>query len=254
MTKRIRVIYPVWVPEETLAEDIAIQIPKELIRPEYEVDFSCTRGGATMVDSHYEVLLMDMFVLEAGLRAAADGVDAICINTVSDSGVAALRSRLSIPVIGPGLTSFHIACMLGRRFSIITVWDRWKILYEKGLNEYRLWDHVASIRSTDTGPDPQKLLAGKEDDVFPRLEEEARLAIEEDGADVIVLGSTTMHRSHRYLQERLPVPVINPGLIAHKLCEMFLELGLCHSNNAYAEPLKPNDELIFKTLGHIGKD
>ncbi len=116
MTKRIRIICLVWVPEETLAEDIAIQIPKELIRPEYEVDFACARSGATMVDSHYEVLLMDMFVLEAGLRAAADGVDAICINTVSDSGVAALRSRLSIPVIGPSLTSFHTACMLGRNF------------------------------------------------------------------------------------------------------------------------------------------
>ena len=27
MTQRIRVIYPVWVPEEVLAEDVAAQIP-----------------------------------------------------------------------------------------------------------------------------------------------------------------------------------------------------------------------------------
>lgn len=32
MAKRIRVIYPVWVPEEVLAEDVAMQIPQEFIR------------------------------------------------------------------------------------------------------------------------------------------------------------------------------------------------------------------------------
>ncbi|NNM00613.1 MAG: hydrogenase expression protein HupH, partial [Gammaproteobacteria bacterium] len=74
MTKRIRVIYPVWVPESALADDVAIQIPPEMIAPGIEVDFACTRGGAGMVDSYYEIALMDMFVLEAGLRAAADGV------------------------------------------------------------------------------------------------------------------------------------------------------------------------------------
>ena len=109
MTQRIRVIYPVWVPNEVLAEDVAMQIPKEFIRPGIEVEFACVRGGATLYDSHYELAIAEIFVLEAGLRAAADGVDAICINTTSDSAVNALQSRLSIPVIGPGRSSFLFA-------------------------------------------------------------------------------------------------------------------------------------------------
>jgi hypothetical protein len=51
MNKRIRVICPVWVSEEALKEDVAIQIPESMVRPGIEVEFACTHGGATMVDS-----------------------------------------------------------------------------------------------------------------------------------------------------------------------------------------------------------
>jgi allantoin racemase len=191
---------------------------------------------------------MDTFVFEAGLRAEAEGYAAVCIDTVSDSGLYALRSRLSIPVVGPGQAAFYTACMLGQKFSILTMWEEWFHLYKKLLNEYGLWHRVASLRSIKTRPDLSELLAGKEEVIFAKLEAEARLAIEADGADCIVLGSTTMHQSHAYLAERLPVPVINPGQIAYKLCEVFLELGLSHSKKAFPAPQMPKDEMIFAAL------
>lgn len=248
-SRRIRVIYPVYVPDEALHADVAAQLPAEFIRPGIEVEFMATRDGATLVDSYADIELMDMFVYEAGLRAARDGVDAICINTTSDSAVNALRSRLDIPVIGPGSSCMHLACLLGHKFSIITMWDRWKLLYKRTLDAEGLWHRVASIRATDTDPDPQKLLAGKESEVFPKIERACRQAIEEDGADVIIIGSTTMHRVHRYLLDRLDVPVLNPGQVAHKMCEMYLDLGITHSKRAYVAPLHPRDDLIFRTLG-----
>jgi allantoin racemase len=248
MTQRIRVIYPVWVPDDVLAEDVAVQIPQEFIKPGIEVEFACVRGGATLYDSQYELAVAEVFVLEAGLRAAADGVDAICINTTSDSAVTALQSRLSIPVVGPGRASFLFACMLGNKFSVVTMWDRWRMLYKRTLDDQGLWHRLASIRTLDDGPDPQKLLAGREEELFPKIAAECQAAIDEDGADVIIIGSTTMHRSYEYLKEHLPVPVINPGLIAHKLCEVMLELGLSQSKKAYPDTLTPNDDMLFKAL------
>ena len=59
---------------------------------------------------------------------------------------------------------------------------------------------------------------------------------------MIVLGSTTMHQSHAYLSERLPVPVINPGLVSYKLCELMLSLGLKPSRKAYPAPHNLNDD------------
>ena len=240
MSSRIKIIIPIPMDAEAAANR-ATQLPPHLILPGFEPEFVPVAKGASLADSPYDVLLMDFSVVQAGIRAQEEGYSAVCIDTVSDSGLAALRSRLDIPVVAPGMSAFHMACMLGKKFSVITMWDQWFALYEKTLTEYRLWDRVASLRSINTRPDLKELLAGKEDVVFAKLEAEARRAMEEDGADVIVLGSTTMHQSHAYLAERLPIPVINPGLVSYKLCELMLGLGLKHSRKAYPAPENPND-------------
>lgn len=170
------------------------------------------------------------------MKAEEEGFDAVCINTMSDSGLSALRSRLSIPVIAPAISTFHTASMLGNKFSILTMWPEWYPLYRKTLKEYGMESHLASIHSIDVRPDTQALLEGKEDIVFAKLLEAGKRAIEEDGAEVLILGSTTMHQSHAYLAENLPVPVLNPGVIAYKQCELLLDLGLCHSKAAYPSP------------------
>jgi allantoin racemase len=85
-------------------------------------------------------------------------------------------------------------------------------------------------------------LQGKEEVVFAKLLEQAKLAIEEDGADVLVLGSTTMHQSHAFLAANLPVPVLNPGVIAYKMCEMLLDLGIAHSKTAFPSPEAIKDD------------
>jgi allantoin racemase len=244
MSKRIKVIFPVPLSEHT-RELIETQIPREFIRPEFEVAFVGSRRLMSLANSYYDDYVMDTIVIDAGVRAQQEGFDAVCINTVSDSGLYALRSRLDIPVIAPGQSSFHLACMLGHRFSVLTMWQPWLHLYRKTLKEYGLEHRLASLRHIDTRPDVQELLQGKEEVVFAKLEEQGKRAIEEDGADVIILGSTTMHQSHAYLREKLPVPVINPGLVAYKMCEMLLELDLCHSRTAFPPPETIQDDSLF---------
>lgn len=244
MGKRIKVIFPVPLSEHTRGL-IETQIPREFIRPGFDVSVVGSRRLMSLANSYYDLYIMDTIVLDAAVAAEQEGFDAVCINTVSDSGLYALRSRLTIPVIAPGQSSFHVACMLGHRFSILTMWEPWVPLYRKTLKEYGLEHRCASIRHIDTRPDVQELLQGKEEVVFAKLEEAGRRAIAEDGADVLVLGSTTMHQSHRYLADRLPVPVINPGLVAYKLCELFLDLGLTHSKHAWPDPELIQDANLF---------
>ncbi len=240
MSKRIKMIFPVPMSEATrpLVES---QLPVAMLRPDIEVSFVGAGQVMTLADSYYDMALMELAVIEAGIKAEEEGFDAVCINTVSDSGLAALRSRLSIPVLAPGIAAFHTAAMLGHTFSILTMWPRWFPLYRKTLKEYGLESRLASVRSIDVRPDTEALLQGKEEFVFGKLLEAGRRAIEEDGADVIVLGSTTMHQSHAYLAEHLPVPVLNPGVIAYKQCELLLDLGLCHSKVAFPSPERNKD-------------
>lgn len=233
--KRIKVIVPIPMDDAGVANRRA-QLDDAIVAAGFVPEFTAVAWGAALGDSYHDMLLMDWTVFQAGIDAEAAGFSAVIVDTVSDSGVRALRSRLSIPVVGPGEAAFHAAMMLGKRFTVLTMWPQWFPLYEKTLTDYGLWDRVASLRSINTRPDVTELLAGKEDVIFAKLEAEARAAIVEDDADVIVLGSTTMHQSAAHLARVLPVPVINPGVVAWKTAEMLVDLGLTHSKKAFPAP------------------
>jgi allantoin racemase len=245
---RIKYIVPFPFDEVGLANRAA-QLPDELRTPGVDYEFVPVRNSCHNADSAYELLLLDMYIAEAGFASEEEGYDAVVMDTVSDSGLAALRSRLTIPVLGPGLVQQHVAAMLGKRFSILTMWERWRPLYEKTMTEYGTGHHCASIRSIGKRPDQEQLLAGREEIVFDALEREGRAAIEEDHADVILIGSTTMHQSVEHLRRTLGVPVINPGPLTIKLAELFVTLGLTHSKAAYMAPEVIQDEKFNSLMG-----
>ncbi|MGY6411083.1 MAG: aspartate/glutamate racemase family protein [Alkalilacustris sp.] len=241
--KRVLVIVPFPMSAENLAQRRA-QLDAVALGPGIAFDFEPVKVAPKNYVSAADMALAEFGVLEAGLEAERRGYDAVCIDTMSDSGVAALRSELSIPVIGPGRASVLTALMFGNRFSILAMWPAWRHLYVRTLTDLGLGDKCASVRWIDAAPDNQALLAGKEAEVFPALEATARRCIEEDGAEVILLGSTTMHQAHGYLAERLPVPVINPGPLTYKLAEAALGLGLSHSRLGWPASPAPRHGMI----------
>ena len=245
MAAKIKVIVPIPMDAAGVRNRRA-QLSDALIAPGFVPEFAAVPWGAALGDSYHDMLLMDWTVFQAGIDAQDQGYAAVVVDTVSDSGVRALRSRLSIPVVGPGEAAFHMAMSLGKTFTILTMWREWFPLYEKTIGEYGLHDRLASLRSIDTRPDVTELLAGKEDVIFDKLAAEARRAIDEDGADVIVLGSTTMHQSAAHLASVLPVPVVNPGVVAWKQAELLVTLGLSHSKRAFPAPEVGKDADIMK--------
>jgi len=138
--------------------------------PGIEFVYRPVKAGPVNYASHHDFVLADAANFEAGCHAQAEGFDAVCIDTMSDSGVAALRSVLDIPVFGPGKVSMLTALMLGDRFSTLTMASRWKPLYKKALDELGLHHKCASVRAIEVPPDNQALLSGKEEEVFPLLE------------------------------------------------------------------------------------
>ena len=213
-----------------------------------QFEYRAVKAGPVNYASHHDFVLADASIFAAGCRAQDQGYAAVCVDTMSDSGVAALRSVLDIPVFGPGKVAMLTALMLGDRFSILTMASRWKPLYKKALDELGMHHKCASVRAIEVPPDNQALLSGKEEEVFPLLEAAARQAIEVDGADVLILGSTTMHQAHSWLQARLPVPVINPGPLSYKIAETMLALGQSHSRAAYTAPLHPRLDMLEAML------
>jgi len=241
--KKILTIVPFAMSPENLALRQQ-QLEGLQFGPDLHFEYRAVKAGPVNYSSHHDFVLADASIFEAGCRAQQEGFAAVCIDTMSDSGVAALRSVLDIPVFGPGKVSMLSALMLGDRFSILTMASRWKPLYKKALDELGMHHKCASVRAIEVSPDNQALLSGKEEEVFPMLEAAAMKAIEIDGADVIILGSTTMHQAHAHLQARLPVPVINPGPLSYKIAESMLALGHTHSRSAYPRPMHPRLDML----------
>lgn len=249
---KIRMIVPFPLDEEGV-ELRRAGIPAELIPADVELEVIAVKNGPETADSIYDVFLMDVFIFEAGLDAEAAGCDAVLIDTVSDSGMKPLRSRLTIPVVGPGQVACHVALLLSERFSFLATWGKWEPIYRKISAEYGLSDRVASIRTPDLPPDLANLLSDS-DKYMPALLEEAEKAIEFDGAGAIVLASTTMWQAHDYLQERLEVPVINPGVWGFKLAELLVRMGKSQSKHDFPPPPQPVDERIFAALSPARSD
>jgi len=244
---RVLVLVPFALDEAGLARRSA-QLAEAAVRPDVTYDFRPVVAGPTSFQSPHDWLLLDVAILEAGLSAEADGFDAVVIDTASDSGVDALRSMLDIPVVGPGRASLLFALTLGRSFGILAQWEPALARLGKSLDEWGLAAHCAGVEHFDTEPDFAGLIGDKRAEVLPKMEA-ACLRLVDAGADVICLGSTTMHEAHAYLVDRLPVPVINPGPLSYKLVELLLAAGLSQSRRAYPRPLVPKEAMIHAMLG-----
>jgi allantoin racemase len=242
---RVAVIVPFHMDEEFLALRREQQAEHPL--PDLALEYRTVKAGPRRFQSAYDMSLADVSVLEAGLSAAQEGFDGICIDTMSDSGVNALRSVLDIPVVGPGRVAFSTALTLGHRFSVLAMWPAWFPLYTKTLTDMGVSGRCASMRAVGVTPDNKALLGGKSD-VVADLAELAARCVEEDGADVLVLGSTTMHQAHTTIAARVPVPVLNPGPLSYSYLRMMLTLGLTHSRKAFPSPDDPDLEMVHAML------
>ena len=245
MTK-ILVLVPFALDEAQVANRQA-QTREISLRPDVPFHFQPVKAGPTSFTSPHDWMLLDIALLEAGLSAEEDGFDAVVIDTVSDSGADALRSMLDIPVLAPGRASLIFSLTLGRRFGVMAQWEPALARYEKVLDEWGLRSRCAGVEHFDTPPDFANLITGKEDAVFPKMEAACRRLVER-GADVICLGSTTMHQAHGHLSSVLEVPVVNPGPLSYKLIQAMLSLGLSHSRTAYPKPLVPKTAMVHAML------
>ena len=155
----------------------------------------------------------------------------------------AAREITSKPVIGIMEASLYVACMLGRTFSIVTPPDRLKGLLLDGLEKYGLTKRCVSVRTL--GMAVADLKSASPDFVRSSIENKAREAIEEDGAEVIVLGCGGFAGLDKELQLKLGVPVIEGVSAALKIMEALLGYGVTTSKiQTYAQPdPKPLREL-----------
>ena len=201
-------------------------------------------------------MLVEFAIFEAGIALAEEGYDAITVNTLSDFGVAELRAVLDIPVVSNGKASFPVRAhprhpFLGDRADrprLSAVHRRLASAFYKNLmKKFEVSQFCTSIELFEAQSDMKALFTGREAEVFPRMKTACENGLAK-GADVIILGSTTLSQAGPYLAEALPVPVVNPGPLALKMVETVLALGHRHSPVAHPKPAVPRPKMIRAML------
>jgi len=210
------------------------QIPerRNIAAGRFDLDVVCLSHGPESLESAVDEALVGPPLLAEAIRAEHDGFDAIVIDCAMDIGLKAIRERVSIPVTSAAQASYLIALGLGDRFSVITMIEPATHLINDLLRRYGLTERVASVRFADV---PVLGLLDT-DTAAQAIAEASRLAIKQDGADVIVLGCTGMSPVARRLQDLLQIPVIDPAASALLMAESWIRMGLTQSRRSYPRP------------------
>ena len=115
----------------------------------------------------------------------------------------------------------------------MTTLDRAVPLIEERLLSFGLDRHCANVRSTS----PSVLELEDQERAKDAIREQARIALVEDHAEVIVLGCGGMAGLDRELTEQLNVPVVEGVACAALLAQDLVDLGLTTSKiRTYAPP------------------
>ena len=127
-----------------------------------------------------------------------------------------------------------IAPLLGRRFSILGTWSGDKARSEDKVARYGLSALLASVI-----PSGESVLCSHQnhEDLLSRFAAMGRKAIDEDGAEVLILTCAGLAGLHNRLREILGVPVLEGISCAVRLAEILVDLGLRTSRSHQYKPL-----------------
>ncbi|MEU8414135.1 aspartate/glutamate racemase family protein [Amycolatopsis japonica] len=180
---------------------------------------------------------LDSFLSAAAVLDLLNGLDepfdALVMAGFGEHGREGARELLDVPVVDITEAAAHLACLLGRRYGVVTTLDRTCGLIEDSL-------HAAGVAQNCVGVLGAGL--GVLELTDERRTESALLTAgrraRDAGAEVLVLGCAGMTGLDRRISAMLDIPVIDGVAAAVRLAESLVALNLKTSRaGSYARPL-----------------
>ena len=201
--------------------DLLVAAGRTVAAPGTEIVPCTAARGVPYIATRAEAQIGGAIALEI-LAERHQDVDAAIIAAFGDPGLFGARELFDIPVIGMAEAAMLTACMLGRRFSIVTFARALGPWYQECVEMHGLQRRCASIR----------MLEGAFQSISEVQEEKEALlidltsrAIEEDEADVIILGGAPLAGLADKVKDRIPVPVVDQIGAAVKQAEALVSLS-----------------------------
>lgn len=203
-------------------------------RPDASVDVIRLENAPSAIESATDGAMAVPYLLEKVRWANQKNFDAVIIACFSDPGLEPAREVSEALVLGIQQATLAVASMLGHKYSILTPLSVRIPSKEQDIRRFRMESACASIRALD--------LSVAETEANPeltksRVKDVSRAAIEQDGAEVVILGCAGMVGYAEELEKDLGIIVLDPTTVAFKMAEALVDSGIRHSKRAlFATP------------------
>lgn len=170
--------------------------------------------------------------------------DAIVIGCFYDVGLREARevSRRAV-VTAPCQSATAIASNLGNTFSVLVGRRKWIPKMTENVHLYGHGRRMVSMRPLELGVHDFQT---DHDLTCERLLTEGRKAVQDDGAEVLILGCTAEYGFNRRMQDELGVPVIDAVTAPFKYAEFLAELAErfgWHPSRVWGSEAPPRQEM-----------
>jgi len=206
---KILIINPNSDPEMTAAIQRSAE---EYAGTEFGVVCKPTPGAPLFIETYEDTLQAAPGMIQL-LKEEEEGFDAFIIACHCDPNLEAMKEITTKPVVGIGEASMKLASMLGHRFSVISTTVHSIPNKEAQVRKLHLEGVLASVKA------PPEEMAGASDE--EKVLRAAQLALEEDKAEVIVLGCAGMSGLDKRLSAQIGAPVLD-GVV----CALIIATGL----------------------------
>lgn len=217
MTVRLLLLNP---NTTTAVTDRLATVGRSVAAPGTElIPLTATRG-VPYIATRAEAQIGGAIVLEM-LAEQHQDVDAAIIAAFGDPGLLGARELFDIPIVGMAEAAMLAACMLGRRFAIVTFATALGPWYQDCVDMHGLAGRCAGIRMLDGA---FRAISDVQDEKEDQLVELALQALKETEADCLIFGGAPLAGFAEKISARVPVPVVDQVQAAVKLAEALVAL------------------------------
>ena len=223
-----------------IVSDVIMKSARKKADPKTELIMLTNPSGTKNIDCAFG----DYQSTHSHIRACLEKVkkhnpDAVVLAGFGNVGIYALKEALDIPVVSISEATMAVACLLGHKFTTITMLKRFIPYQEDLVRLYGFDRKCASCRSIDINVEKA---ASDREATLAQLKEEVLRVAREDDAEVIILACAGLCGYEDELSEMIGLPVLDPVVVAVKVAEMMIGAGLSHSKaRKFAFPPQPLD-------------
>lgn len=201
---------------------------REFANDNYYVECRSVSRGPSFVATYEHQIQAAQSTLSL-IRECEEDFDAFIIACHADPNLDVCKEVTNKVVVGISEASMKLATMLGHNFSVISPVDHSIPNKEALARKYHLEGQLASV----IAPAPEH--AGLPQDW--QLMEAAKIAVERDKAEVLVLGCAGMSGVDKLIQKELGVPVIDGIMAALIIASGFVHYGISTSKARRYNPV-----------------